>query len=88
MAQWDVSGRFPAHTLKTQMAMNIYLSSAEEGGELELWNYGIRNEAQYEATKEAGDYGLSRAKIGELPRDRLHAHSCCSTGPSKATVWP
>lgn len=64
MAHWDVPESAPAHALKTQMAMNIYLSSAEEGGELELWKYGIRDEAQYDATKEAGDYGLSRAKIG------------------------
>lgn len=64
MAQWDVPESVPAHTLKTQMAVNIYLSSAEEGGELELWSYGIRNEAQYKATKTPGDYGLSRQKIG------------------------
>jgi len=64
MAHWDVPESLAAHTLKTQMAMNIYLSSAEEGGELELWEYGIRNETQYNATKEPGDYGLSRGKIG------------------------
>ncbi|MFN3225414.1 MAG: 2OG-Fe(II) oxygenase [Hyphomicrobiales bacterium] len=64
MAHWDVPESIPAHTLKTQFAMNIYLSSAEGGGDLELWNYGLSNKAQYDATKEPGDYGLSRSKIG------------------------
>jgi hypothetical protein len=64
MAQWDVPEALPAHTLKTQMAVNIYLKGAEEGGELELWNYGIRNKVQYDAHKTQGDYGLNRQRIG------------------------
>ncbi|MEM1155652.1 MAG: 2OG-Fe(II) oxygenase [Pseudomonadota bacterium] len=64
MAPWDVPESVPVKSLKTQMAMNIYLANAEQGGELELWDYGIHDQALYCALKEANDYGLNRKKIG------------------------
>jgi hypothetical protein len=48
----------------TQGAANVYLSVAEQGGELELWPYGLTDQAQYEDFQTPGDYGLDRCKIG------------------------
>jgi hypothetical protein len=64
MTHWDVPGSEPARTLITQFAANVYLSVAEDGGELELWPYGFSNQQEYDRCKTAGDYGLDRAKIG------------------------
>lgn len=64
MTHWDVPTSWPAKSLLTQIATNIYISTAEEGGELELWAYGISDSKNYNEAQVAGDYGLDREKIG------------------------
>ena len=51
--------------LLTQMTANLYLQTAEEGGELELWSRGYEH-AEYDALRITPDsYGLNRDLIPE-----------------------
>lgn len=51
--------------LLTQMTANLYLQTAEEGGELELWSRGYEH-AEYDALRITADsYGLNRELIPE-----------------------
>lgn len=56
-------------TLQGQLGVNIYLDTADEGGELETWDVYITDE-QYESLRETypGSYGYSRDM---LPRESL-----------------
>ena len=64
MTHWDVPLCWPAKSMQTQIATNIYLSTADDGGALELWGHGIKDEDEYHSTKVPGDYGLDRNKVG------------------------
>ncbi|MCZ0209445.1 2OG-Fe(II) oxygenase [Streptomyces achromogenes] len=51
--------------LLTQMTANLYLQTADEGGELELWSRGYEH-AEYDALRVSADsYGLNRDLIPE-----------------------
>jgi hypothetical protein len=50
--------------LKGQLGMNVYLETAEEGGELEVWDYYVSDDRMRELGI-TGSYGYAR---GELPR--------------------
>lgn len=51
-----------AHELVEQIAMNIYLQTAESGGELELWN--LRPSPQeYMAMRDPSSHGIDREKL-------------------------
>ncbi|WP_437277840.1 2OG-Fe(II) oxygenase [Sorangium sp. So ce375] len=86
---WDAPGDQRASSLTAQLAANIYVCSAERGGELELWptSYG---RAEYDARRAQSardSYGLDRSlldgpaavlqpEVGELilfDSTRLHA---------------
>lgn len=51
-----------AHELITQVGGNIYLETSGSGGELEVWNE-IFTDAEYEAARIPGSYGLDRSRI-------------------------
>lgn len=62
--QWDSDSKIynlSSRILK-QLAVNIYLKVPEEGGELELWDYGYKDFNKY--IKEAeGTYGIKKSKL-------------------------
>jgi hypothetical protein len=49
----------------SQLGVNVYLKSAEAGGELELWNYSIDDEEYRKLAAEGikGSYGYSRSQL-------------------------
>lgn len=59
---WDAPNCLRANELKTQLAANIYLQTAE-GGELELWCKKLSQE-EYELLKMPGSYGIDRRFLG------------------------
>lgn len=64
MTHWDLKESIVAHSLSTQLAANIYLETAQEGGEIELWSYGYNNQIDYkESMLSSSAYGLDREKI-------------------------
>jgi hypothetical protein len=60
----DARTAINAYTLKNQLAANIYLNMPEEGGELQLWNYGCSDE-EYKNLLTPGDYYVDRSKLEE-----------------------
>lgn len=65
MTHWDVPKSEAAKTLITQIGANIYLSTTDAGGELELWGYGAADITDYNTHIEPGGYGLDCQKIGQ-----------------------
>jgi hypothetical protein len=55
MTHWDVPESAAAQTLATHIACNVCLETAIRGGELELWDYGITDPAEYSATQTEDD---------------------------------
>lgn len=61
----EITTHAETSTQMSQLGVNVYLNSAEEGGELELWNYSVQD-SEYEKFVEGGvknSYGFDRAKI-------------------------
>lgn len=60
--QRDAPGEPIAQELTEQFAMNIYLQTSSEGGELELWN--LRPSiAEYEALRNSASHGIDLDKL-------------------------
>jgi len=60
---WDVpSSSMAAATLLTQLSANIYLRPCADGGELELWDYGLSRPG-YEKLKVPATHGLDRDRL-------------------------
>ncbi len=53
-----------AYTLMTQIAANVYLQPAPQGGELEIWARRLTDE-EYEALRLDNSYGLDRNRLPE-----------------------
>lgn len=91
---WDVPDSAKARTLRAQWAANVYLRTAADGGELELWREAPVGEA-YAALRLAGTYGLDRSRLGPpqavirpqvgdlilFNSNRIHAVRACRGGP-------
>jgi len=63
MTHWDIPDSPAAKTLVTQIAANIYLAPGDDGGNLELWSYGITDRDEYDRARTPSDYGLDRKKL-------------------------
>jgi hypothetical protein len=53
-----------AHTIRAQLAANVYLKPPAAGGELDLWLRKPTDE-EYEAMRRPGSYGVDRSSLGE-----------------------
>src|SRR3989344_1077969 len=64
MIHWDAKGEalVEASKIINQLAVNVYLQMPPQGGELELWNFGIRELSKYEQMAE-GTYGIEKSKL-------------------------
>lgn len=58
----DCPGNFRARTLKGQLSANIYLDIDDEGGELDLWDFGY-SDTDYPNKLDTNSYGISRSKL-------------------------
>lgn len=91
---WDVKGIPSALTMRAQIAANIHLRTAGEGGEVELWHAAPAQD-EYERCRLPNSYGLDRdklsapavcvtPKVGDLilfNSNRIHAVRPCKDGP-------
>jgi hypothetical protein len=59
---WDAPGNERATELLSQLTANIYLSTSEIGGEVELWKQRLSLE-EYDSLRFENQYGLDRAKL-------------------------
>jgi hypothetical protein len=64
MIHWNAPQSWPAKSMTTQISANIHVTTAELGGELELWPYGISDSKRYQELQVPDDYALDRLKIG------------------------
>jgi hypothetical protein len=53
-----------AKKLLSQLALNIYLTMPDKGGEVELWNFGFSKD-DYLKKLDQGSYGIKRSKLPE-----------------------
>jgi len=60
--QWDSNNNKKALEIKSQLTVNVYLQVPKVGGELEIWDYQIKNKKEYEKLAK-GSYGISRKII-------------------------
>lgn len=60
---WDAPNSREAQEVVQQIAANIYLTVADQGGELALWDRGLSRE-EYQRLGTPGSYGLQRDEIG------------------------
>ena len=65
MTNWDIPNIPEALEFETQLSAVTYLGCPEKGGELELWDFGYDNKAEYDRRKITNDYGIDRKHIGE-----------------------
>ncbi len=66
MTEWDIPHIAEAHGFEAQLSCVTYFEVAEEGGELELWNFGFTDQEEYNRNKTRQDhYSLDRGRIGE-----------------------
>lgn len=61
---WDAPTSREAAELTTQWAMNVYLTAADKGGALELWDVAL-TKAEYEARRVPNSYGVHRETLPE-----------------------
>jgi len=63
---WDLPDNDRAQAMCTQFGANVYLETAQQGGELELWQFMPATQAEHDALMMPGsDYQLDRKLIGE-----------------------
>lgn len=91
---WDVPGIASARTIIAQIAANIHLRTADEGGEVEIWS-DVPDREEYENLRLAGSYGLDqnqlpppdvviKPNVGDLilfNSNHIHAVRACHGGP-------
>ncbi|AFW95068.1 MULTISPECIES: hypothetical protein [Nostocales] len=63
MVTWNVSNESSLKSIKTQLAANIYLQVPENGGDLELWSFGL-DHGSYQ-NKSDGLYGINHCHLPE-----------------------
>jgi hypothetical protein len=61
---WDAPDSERAQSMRTQFSCNIYFSCPQLGGELLLWDRGIRESDEYRRIRVPADYGLDPSAIG------------------------
>jgi hypothetical protein len=59
---WDAPGNERAAEILAQLTANIYLTTSEVGGEVELWKQRLSAE-EYDALRFENQYGLDRSRI-------------------------
>lgn len=64
VVHWDAVERPLTATAQivNQLAANVYLQMPSKGGELELWDFGIPNQVEYQQLAEKS-YGIARSKL-------------------------
>jgi hypothetical protein len=62
--EWDIPDNEAAQRQTHQFAANIYVETAAEGGELQLWNKGHISSEDYRADQIPGSYSLDPQKLG------------------------
>ncbi len=62
MVWWYDGFSKKSQEILNQLAMNVYIKVPEEGGELEMWNWGFENQELYEKNAE-GSYGIKKSKL-------------------------
>lgn len=62
MIQWYAGYSKASLRIQVPLTMNIYLEVPEEGGELELWNWGYESEADYKALAK-DSYGIDKKDL-------------------------
>jgi 2OG-Fe(II) oxygenase superfamily len=91
---WDVPEIPSARTMVAQIAANVHLRTASEGGQVELWRAAL-DLRDYDRLRLADSYGLDRnrlpspdavvmPKVGDLilfNSNRIHAVNRCTGGP-------
>lgn len=65
MPHWDFPHVPEAQGIKKLLSAVNYLGCANRGGFLELWNFGIADQAEYDRCKVPNDYGIDRKIVGE-----------------------
>ena len=62
--QFDAKGKsfVKASQIINQLAVNIYLQMPQHGGELELWDFGIKDVHEYQKMAE-NSYGIHKSKL-------------------------
>jgi hypothetical protein len=61
---WDAPTSREAGELTTQWAMNVYLTTAEKGGKLDLWDISL-SKPEYEERRIPDSYGVHRETLPE-----------------------
>lgn len=63
MVHWDIPDVPESVTIRATLSCVMYFSCSSSGGELELWDRGYTDHAEYQRSQVPGDYAIDRANI-------------------------